>query len=736
MGKETTNSKKSGRQRRGQTGVQPLASEEAIKSSEQKSNTTSPNNNNNTTTKKRSNASGSAGSQGTAGNTANILNREDAGWKEVVRKSKKVIVPANAISRVIGRGGCNINAIREMSGAHIEVEKLQGKASSGQQTERTILIKGSAEATRQANNWIQQIISSPDKDMADILGKSFTVQTPASKTVASFSTIQSTVIVNSNAKMASTVATTNVTSGVMTPLTLKKVIAASTGNVSVSKPAAFPSSKTAAQVKSGSAVASAVNSAGSAAAAAQSSGSTFAAVASGSGTDSFGMIQTGGTHPGTLAKANNNKKAKTPEIGPTPPQPLMSENSMDFIGTFEPVKQQEVASATSPASAVAAAVSVSAKANLDNKDYSPFKSYTSGWGNANEKAVPALAASENDKNFATVAAAGIDLGSTGDLAAKAPGYRISPSGGPLLATQTGVGGWGTGPTGLPSTSGSMLVRPVATSSSNSTVTTNATFNTERSNSAPGSPIIHSPIGPPPGVQMPPTAPIIPSSGATNSNKMANTTSPGSEPDQYRTGSSLSSGIGLSPGSGTGLGNHIRSMTPDSDSMRTSGTTMSSTGGGGGSGVGARSGSMTGAMDKSDIFGVRPASSGSANNSGFVVNPENLLNAAAQMASAFAASDMDYLGGRTGQFNDFASTPSASRFTNPQSTTASAFMPPTSKLNPNAPDFMRPSSTTQQDYRMRTQQQQQQQQQNLLAPKFHLSTTVLIGSIIPTIYPTY
>ena len=29
--KETTNSKKSGRQRRGQTGVQPLASEEAIK---------------------------------------------------------------------------------------------------------------------------------------------------------------------------------------------------------------------------------------------------------------------------------------------------------------------------------------------------------------------------------------------------------------------------------------------------------------------------------------------------------------------------------------------------------------------------------------------------------------------------------------------------------------------------------------------------------------------------------
>ena len=132
----------------------------------------------------------------------------------------------------------------------------------------------------------------------------------------------------------------------------------------------------------------------------------------------------------------------------------------------------------------------------------------------------------------------------------------------------------------------------------------------------------------------------------NSNKigMATSQSPGgSEPDQYRTGSSLSSGIGLSPGSGTGMGNHIRSMTPDSDSMRTNNT--GGTSGGMGSsnsgGANARSGSMS--MDKSDIFGVRPASSGSANNSGFVVNPENLLNAAAQMASAFAASDMDYLG---------------------------------------------------------------------------------------------
>lgn len=49
---------------------------------------------------------------------------------------KKVSVPLNAISRVIGRGGSNINAIRGATGAHIEVEK-QSKG----QGERIITIK-------------------------------------------------------------------------------------------------------------------------------------------------------------------------------------------------------------------------------------------------------------------------------------------------------------------------------------------------------------------------------------------------------------------------------------------------------------------------------------------------------------------------------------------------------------------------------------------------------------------
>ncbi|XP_076317698.1 uncharacterized protein LOC143229360 isoform X2 [Tachypleus tridentatus] len=61
--------------------------------------------------------------------------RREEGWKEVVRRSKKISVPSSAISRVIGKGGCNINTICEVSGAHIEVEKQKG------QGDRTLIIR-------------------------------------------------------------------------------------------------------------------------------------------------------------------------------------------------------------------------------------------------------------------------------------------------------------------------------------------------------------------------------------------------------------------------------------------------------------------------------------------------------------------------------------------------------------------------------------------------------------------
>ncbi|XP_063705994.1 ankyrin repeat and KH domain-containing protein mask-like isoform X2 [Culicoides brevitarsis] len=102
--------------------------------------------------------------------------RREEGWKEVVSKSsstrslplelKKVQVPTHAISRVIGRAGSNINAIRAATGAHIEVEK-QGKV----QGDRSITIKGTNEATKQAYHLITTLIRDPDVDILQVLKK-------------------------------------------------------------------------------------------------------------------------------------------------------------------------------------------------------------------------------------------------------------------------------------------------------------------------------------------------------------------------------------------------------------------------------------------------------------------------------------------------------------------------------------------------------------------------------------
>ncbi|XP_068908725.1 ankyrin repeat domain-containing protein 17 isoform X12 [Tenebrio molitor] len=105
--------------------------------------------------------------------------KREEGWKEVVRKSssiqtvsmsesgvKKVSVPLHAISRVIGRGGSNINAIRGATGAHIEVEK-QSKG----QGERIITIKGAPDVTKQAHSLIATLIKDPDVDILQMLPK-------------------------------------------------------------------------------------------------------------------------------------------------------------------------------------------------------------------------------------------------------------------------------------------------------------------------------------------------------------------------------------------------------------------------------------------------------------------------------------------------------------------------------------------------------------------------------------
>ena len=378
--------------------------------------------------------------------------------------------------------------------------------------------------------------------------------------------------------------------------------------------------------------------------------STFASVASG---ESFGMIQTGGTHPGSLMKV---QKAKSPDN-------MLTSSAMDEpFGTFTVEASNKVNVVEQQQQQTVAAVAT-AKANLDNKDYSPFKSF-GGW--------------QDDKNnFASAAigqtatgggGSGVVSSNENDLAAKAPGYRISPSGGPLFPSA--ASGWANvsvAATSLSVVSNNPLTSTSNMSSGSSIMTSSGLYSMDnRSNSAPGSPILP-PIGPPnPGANM------------VSKMQNANNTSPGSEPD-YRTGSSLSSGIGLSPGSSNpmaGGGGPVgvvpgsgRSLTPDND--------MSS-----------MSKSMANAMqDKNDLFvggtsGLnRPASSGSANNAGaFMVNPENLLSAAAQMASVgMFNADLDYLA--------VQAPPSR-----PVDFHRYNVQPPTSKLNPNAPDFMRPPMT--------------------------------------------
>nr|XP_026653871.1 ankyrin repeat domain-containing protein 17 [Zonotrichia albicollis] len=120
--------------------------------------------------------------------------KREEGWKEVVRRSKKVSVPSTVISRVIGRGGCNINAIRECTGAHIDIDKQKDKTG-----DRIITIRGGTESTRQATQLINALIKDPDKEIDELIPKnrlkSSTVNskigssTPAATTAANSSLV-------------------------------------------------------------------------------------------------------------------------------------------------------------------------------------------------------------------------------------------------------------------------------------------------------------------------------------------------------------------------------------------------------------------------------------------------------------------------------------------------------------------------------------------------------------------
>ncbi|KFV71063.1 Ankyrin repeat and KH domain-containing protein 1, partial [Dryobates pubescens] len=115
--------------------------------------------------------------------------KREEGWKEVVRRSKKLSVPASVVSRIMGRGGCNITAIQDVTGAHIDVDKQKDKNG-----ERMITIRGGTESTRYAVQLINALIQDPAKELEDLIPKTH-IRTPASSTKsihASFSSGVST----------------------------------------------------------------------------------------------------------------------------------------------------------------------------------------------------------------------------------------------------------------------------------------------------------------------------------------------------------------------------------------------------------------------------------------------------------------------------------------------------------------------------------------------------------------
>ena len=129
------------------------------------------------------------------------------GWKEVNRKSKRVSVANTAISRIIGRGGCNINAIREASGAHIEVEK-QGKS----QGDRMVIIRGAPESTRMAQNLITALVKDPDKDLSELINKTVPLAKNTTKTTKSLPSIETLNASNKKPPPLASLSSSNVSS--------------------------------------------------------------------------------------------------------------------------------------------------------------------------------------------------------------------------------------------------------------------------------------------------------------------------------------------------------------------------------------------------------------------------------------------------------------------------------------------------------------------------------------------
>ncbi|XP_064917735.1 ankyrin repeat domain-containing protein 17 isoform X4 [Columba livia] len=173
--------------------------------------------------------------------------KREEGWKEVVRRSKKVSVPSTVISRVIGRGGCNINAIRECTGAHIDIDKQKDKTG-----DRIITIRGGTESTRQATQLINALIKDPDKEIDELIPKNrlkssaanskIGLSTPAASTAANSSLVGlkvTTVAASSTSQTASALTVPTISSA-STHKTIKNPVNNVRPGFQVSLPLAYP----------------------------------------------------------------------------------------------------------------------------------------------------------------------------------------------------------------------------------------------------------------------------------------------------------------------------------------------------------------------------------------------------------------------------------------------------------------------------------------------------------------
>lgn len=73
------------------------------------------------------------------------------------------MVPTRAIARILGKGGANINDIKDRTGTHIDVEKSF-------ETEATVTVRGAKQDIEEAKTLILEIASSvPEEAIVDMI---------------------------------------------------------------------------------------------------------------------------------------------------------------------------------------------------------------------------------------------------------------------------------------------------------------------------------------------------------------------------------------------------------------------------------------------------------------------------------------------------------------------------------------------------------------------------------------